>query len=432
MIKRIFTIIGLLWISQTAFSQENAGELKKLINQSFTYFPQFKELDQSLKVAENQIELAKSAGLPSIGANGSYRYTDPVSEINIGSGDQALHFQIMPNSSYSTMLNASYTLWDFGIVKADVARAKAGLQYAKTNIAYNQNQMAFQVASLYYQIAYLNKAIAIQDSVINFLAANKKDTEIKLRNGDAIKYDVLSIQSSIDLENNRKIDLQNSLDKQYALMEYTSGVKVSTSPADFSFPVVNQASLENALESAKNNNPEFLLLKDRIGMAEAELQQSKTGGRPSLSLLAGTGYANGYTPDIDKARYTYNAGVTLSIPIYQGGRAKKQVQLTQSQLQQTKLTEESLNNTYKRDIEQTFIDMKSNASSLLNANAQIKEAKEAQKLAQSRYKNGIGTNLELTNASTNVQRAMLRNLQYEYQLCIAELTLAKLSGVKYW
>jgi len=31
-----------------------------------------------------------------------------------------------------------------------------------------------------------------------------------------------------------------------------------------------------------------------------------------------------------------------------------------------------------------------------------------------------------------VQRAMLRNLQYEYQLCIAELTLAKLSGVKYW
>jgi outer membrane protein len=432
MIKRIFSIIGLLWISQAAYSQESTGELKKLINQSFSYFPQFKELDQAVQVSENQIALAKSVGLPSIDANGNYRYTHPVSEINLGNGDQALHFQIMPNNNYSTMLNASYTLWDFGMVKADVARAKAGLRYAKTNIAYNQSQMAFQVANLYYQIAYLKKAIEIQDSVIDFLLANKKDTEIKLKNGDAIKYDVLSIQSGIDQENNRKIDLQNSLDKQYALMEYTSGVKVSTSPADFNFPLTNQENLENLLASAKDNNPEFLLQHDRIGMAEAELAQSKTGGRPSLSVMAGTGYANGYTPDIDKARYTYNAGVTLNIPIYHGGRAKKQVILSQSQVQQSKLAAESLNNTYRKDMEQALIDVKSNASSLLNANAQIKEAKEAQKLAQSRFRNGIGTNLELTNASTNVQRALLRNLQYEYQLCMARLTLAKLSGEKYW
>ena len=432
MIKRIFSIIGLLWISQAAYSQESTGELKKLINQSFTYFPQFKELDQAVQVSENQIDLAKSAGLPAIDANGNYRYTNPVSEINLVNGDQALHFQIMPNNNYSTMLNASYTLWDFGIVRADVARAKAGLRYAKTNIAYNQSQMAFQVANLYYQIAYLKKAIEIQDSVISFLLANKRDTEIKLKNGDAIKYDVLSIQSGIDQENNRKIDLQNSLDKQYALMEYTSGMKVSTSPADFNFPLINKENLENVLASAKDNNPEFLLLNDKIGMAEAELAQSKTGGRPSLSVMAGTGYANGYTPDIDKARYTYNAGVTLNIPIYHGGKAKKQVTLSQSQVQQSKLAAESLNNTYRKDIEQALIDVKSNASSLLNANAQIKEAKEAQKLAQSRYRNGIGTNLELTNASTNVQRALLRNLQYEYQLCLARLTLAKLSGEKYW
>jgi outer membrane protein len=432
MTKRIFSIIILLWSSQMAYSQAVNGDLKTLINQSFSYFPQFKELDQALDVAGKQIDLAKSAGLPSIEADGNYRYTNPVSEINIANGDQSLHFQIMPNNSYSTMLNARYTLLDFGTVKANVARAKVALQYANTNIAYNQSQMAFQVASLYYQIAYIKKAIAIQDSVIAFLAANKKDTEIKLKNGDAIKYDVLSIQSGIDLENNHKIDLQNSLDKQYALMEYTTGMKWTSSPADFNFPLVSQGNPDQTLESAQEKNPEFLLLKNRIDMAEADLKQSKTGGRPSLSLLAGTGYANGYTPEIDKARYTYNAGVTLSIPIYQGGRAKKQVSLSQSQLQQTKLSEESLNNTYKKDIEQTLIDIKSNASSLLNSAAQIKEAKEAQKLAQSRFRNGIGTNLELTNASTNVQRALLRNLQYEYQLCQAELTLAKLSGVKYW
>jgi outer membrane protein TolC len=53
-------------------------------------------------------------------------------------------------------------------------------------------------------------------------------------------------------------------------------------------------------------------------------------------------------------------------------------------------------------------------------------------LATTRFKNDIGTNLEITNASTNVQRAELNKLQYEYQLCLAKVELAKLMGYKYW
>jgi len=430
--KTLFIIISFLSASLALRAQENTADLKTLINQSFSYFPAFKELGQALDVEQQRIELAKAAGLPSVQATGSYRYINPVSQINVPLGNQVLDFQIMPNNNYSTMVNASYTLWDFGVVKAGVDRAKTGLQYAKDNLEYNHNQMAFQVGSIYYQIAYLKEAIAIQDSVINFLAANKKDTEVKFKNGDALKYDVLSIQSSIDQEGNRKIDLQNSLNKQYALMEYTSGIKVAASPSSFVFPFSNQKNINEALDNAENSNPEFKLIQDRIKQAEAELKVSSTYGKPSLTMNAGTGYANGYTPQIDKFRYNYSAGVTLNIPIYQGGRARKQVRLAKSQLIQTQFSRETLSNSYRKDIQQATIDIASNTSSLVNSSQQINEAKEAQKLAQSRYKNGIGTNLELTNASTNVQRAELTNLQYEYQLCIAQLLMARITGLQYW
>lgn len=426
----IITIICASYCS--LYAQGQTADLKTLINQSFTYFPQFKELGQAMDVEQQRILLAKSAGLPSVQATGSYRYTNPVSQISIPSGNNVLAFQIMPNNNYNTSVDASYTLWDFGVVKAGVDRAKAGLEYAKDNLEFNQNLMAFQVGNIFYQIAYLNDAIAIQDSVINFLEVNKKDTEVKFKNGDALKYDVLSIQSSIDQEGNRKIDLQNSLNKQYALMEYATGLKVTANTSDFIFPQENQNDLNEALAEAQNNNPEFRLIKDRIRQAEAELKVSQTGGRPSFVVSGGTGYKNGFTPDIDKFRYNYSAGITLNIPIYQGGRARKQVRLSQSQLAQSKFSEESLSNTYRKDIQQALIDIKSNTSSLVNSARQIAEAKEAQKLAHSRYKNGIGTNLELTNASTNVQRAELTNLQYKYQLCIAQLTMARLTGLSYW
>lgn len=430
--KKLFIIYLLLLYTGISFAQEKTTDLQTLINQSFSYFPAFKELHQGLDIAQQQISLVKSSGLPTAQATGSYRYLHPVSEISIPTGADPVRFQIMPNNNYSTTVNASYTLWDFGVVKAGVERAKADLRAAEDHIAFTRNQMAFQVGSIYYQMAYLKEAIDIQDSVLYFLEANKRDTEIKFNNGDALKYDVLSIQSGIDQENNRKIDLQNSLNKQFALMEYATGIKVSTSTANFDFPEAAKVNLEGALQAAQNNHPEFKLAKDRIVRAEAEVNLSKTNGKPSLSVNAGTGFMNGYAPEIDKFRYNYSAGLTLNIPIYQSGRAKKQVRLAQSQLVQTQLLEETLSNAYRKDIQQAILDIGSNESSMMNAARQINEAKEAQKLAQSRYRNGIGTNLELTNASTNVQRAQLTRLQYVYQLCLSKLTLAKLTGVQYW
>jgi outer membrane protein len=430
--KKLFIIITLVSLSFAAGAQENKSVLNELINKSFTYFPRFRELSQTVESDQVRVELAKAAGLPSISASGGYRYAAPASKISIPAGNNVLDFQITPNNNYSASVDAQYTLWDFGVVKAGVDRAKTALQYSKDNIEVSRNQMAFEVASIYYQIAYLKNAIAIEDSVINFLTVNKRDTEVKFKNGDALKYDVLTILSSIHQEENRKIALQNDLDKQFALMEYVSGEKIDVNANDIVFPTRNTDDLQGALFRAQEQNPEFKLIRDRIAQLQAELVLSKTIGKPSLTLNAGNGFRNGFTPNIDRFRYNYTAGVTLNIPIYQGGKAKKQVRLSESELKSSQYAVESLNNSYRKDIDQAMIEVKSNTSSLQNSAKQVAEAKEAQKLAQSRYRNGIGTNLELTEASSNVQRAQLTDLQYRYKLCVAELTIAKLTGIKYW
>ncbi|QHS63636.1 TolC family protein [Chitinophaga agri] len=420
-------------LSLVAFSsqaQQANGDLKELINRSFTYFPRFSELEQSVKTQEERVTLSRSYGLPNVAGSAGYRYSHPVSEMTIPINGELNTFKIMPNSNYNTGVNVSYVLWDFGVVKANVESAKRAVQYAKDNIEYNKSQMAYQVAVVYYQIVYLQKAIAIQDSVLAFLKANKEDTEVKLKHGDALKYDVLSIQSTIDQENNTRIDLENSLAKQYNLLQYTTGVNVSDGQA-FDFPPATE-NKEGAFILAQQNNLEYTLLKDRVSQSEAGLEISKKAGLPSLTANASTGFANGYMPDLNQFRYNYAAGVTLSVPIYQGARARKQRQLAMSELKESQLAMATLNNIIQNDIKQAYTDIESNQSRLVNARQQVEEAKEAQKLAQSRYRNGTGTNLELTNASTNVQRAERSTLQYTYQLCLARLALASVLGTKYW
>jgi len=50
----------------------------------------------------------------------------------------------------------------------------------------------------------------------------------------------------------------------------------------------------------------------------------------------------------------------------------------------------------------------------------------------SKLKNGTGTHLETTAANTNLQRTLLNQLQLEYQVCNAQLEVARLTGKKFW
>ena len=101
-------------------------------------------------------------------------------------------------------------------------------------------------------------------------------------------------------------------------------------------------------------------------------------------------------------------------------------------LTQNKLAIETLTSDYKRDIQQALIDIQSNQERINNTKGQIEQAQTAEALAASRFKNGVGTNLEITNAATNLARAQFSRLQYEYQLCLAKTELVKLLGYKYW
>lgn len=408
--------------AQVAVNQE----LKNLITQSFGYFPKVKETEHSVLTAEQKLTLTQLNKLPDVNAEASYAYVRPKIEIPLN-GD---NFQFAPLHNLSGDFNATYALFDFGRLKANIERSKDDLQYAKHSADYVKNQLANQVAIIYYNIVYLQKTIGIQDSVLSYLNQNKQIVESKLRNGDALKIDLLNIQASIDNEENRKVDLKNSLQKQLNLLEYTTGTQQSNGKA-FDFDV-NLTDITSALGLAQANNTEFLLAKDRIKQAESDLAIAKTAEKPTVGLKAAAGIKNGYVPYIADMRFNYMAGIGLSIPIYNGGKFRQQQKIQEQLIRQQQLAVESLSSNYKKDIAQALTDIGTNLERIRNTKGQIEQAKAAQVLASNRFNNGAGTNLEITNASTNVQRAEFTKLQYEYQLCLSKLELTRLMGYSYW
>jgi outer membrane protein len=430
--KKTSLTIVLMGLLGSSFAQQVNGELKGLINQSFGYYPRFQELQQGVQVAEQRAELAGLATKPTVSAAGSYTYVAPVPNIPFPDGNGgSKNFKLQPNHNINTGVSILEPLYDFGRTRLSIERARLDVQQAKNNIEYNKSQMAAQVAGVYYTVIYLQRAIDIQDSVIAVLQENKKLVEDKYKNGDALRMDVLTMQNNIDIEQNRKADLQNQLQKQYNLLQFATGQTAAPSATGFDFSVGSVDSV-SALQTAQSSNYEFTMAQQRIRQAEADVAISQLSNKPSINLNGTTGFRNGFQPDIGQFKFNYAAGVSINVPLFNGGRDKKQTQIAQSIVKQNQLAVESLNNQYSRDIKQALTDVQTNQERLRTTADQVSIAKEALRVAQSRYKNGISTNVELLNANTNLQRVELAQVQYQYQMTLAQIELARLMGVKYW
>jgi outer membrane protein len=423
--KKILYTLSLLLIIQVSQAQVN-DELKNWIQQSFTHFPKLKELEKTSELGEIRIDVAQSNYLPNINGTASYSYVNPVSEKTFGTPGAESLLQFQPHNNYNVNVGLTQVLWDFGKTQAQIEKAKTELLITKQNTEVAKLQLATQVTSIYYSMIYLSKSIQLQDTVIAFYDHNKKIVEGKIKQGDALEIDLANIENTSSQEKNRKLEFQRQYDRQAALLTYTTGLTSEPGATEFNFLS------SSANQSSTQNNPELLVADQKVLGARSDQKLALQNRLPTLNFQAGAGFRNGYQPDIDKIRFNYLAGVTLSVPIFQGNRMQQNITIARKSVELNELSKNNLTASLQKDLESVQSDLKAYQEQIKNAQSQIDAAKEALRLTQVRYTKGVSTYLDLIYASTNLQRGLLNQWQYEYQQCLAKAELARLAGRKFW
>ncbi len=397
--RKTLIIALLFFVVRHAHAQANT-ELNTLILGSFTYFPRIKELNKAEELSEMRIEVAQTGYLPAVTGIASYTYLNPISqkEFVVGPNEtQLLKFQ--PYNNYNVNVGVTQLIWDFGKTKAQVEKAKADLLASRQNIESGKLQLASQVAGIYYSMIYLKLAAQVQDSVISSYEVNLRMVEGKIEQGDALQIEA-------------------------ALMRYSTGQSAE--------PGVDQFDFKTPAAGDLANNPDVLAANERISSARADLKYARTNRLPSLNFQGGAGFRNGYQPDINPNRFNYLAGVTLGVPIFQGGRLNKSYGLASKSMELNELSKATLTSTLLKDLESAQSDLKAYDEQIKNSVGQTDVANETLRLTEVRYKQGVATYLDLINASTNLQRANLNRLQYEYQRTLSQVEMCRLLGVRFW
>lgn len=406
-----------------AFGQQTSNEeLKTLIDSAFTHFPKMKEAENGMLLAGEKLRLTELNRQPEVTLDAGYNYIRPRIELPIN----GQKFQFAPVNNYTASLNGNYTLLDFGRQKALLEQSRLELTYSQHHKSNLQHQLAYQVANLYYYIVYLNKAIAIQDTIIATLAENKQVVAHQYQNGTALEIDLLSIISSMDSEENRKTELISLLNKQRILLEYIAGLS-SCNGTELD-PGLTPPQLEHSVYT----NPELTLLNDQYRQGLQQLSVVRLKEKPLVGLRASAGTRNGYIPDINELRFNYQGGLSLNVPLYNGGKLKQQAKIQERIAEQLHLAEESLAKQIDKDLFQAYEELQAAQERLARTTSQVQLAKKAVLLASNKLRLGTGTHLELTAANTTLQRILLNQLQLQLQACQAKLEIGRLRGTKFW
>lgn len=423
--KTVLFGFALLIVATCVQAQEIVNpELKSLLQKSVTYFPKVKEVELSVQLAEDKLKLVELNKYPDVTIDASYAYVQP--KIEVPFGEKA--FQFAPEHNISGAFNGTYALFDFGRLKASIEKSKLELQTAKHVAAQLEVSLFTQISQLYFQIIFAKKAIEIQNEVLALLNENKAMVEAQLKNGNALQLDVITIQSKIDNELNRKIDVETNLKKLLNLLNYATGVN-DIKETNLAL-TIKDYTLDEAIQVAIAQNPSLSIAKDKLSIAKSDIAITKLSQQPFIGLKASVGSRNGYLPAINDPRFNYNAGIGFSVPLFNGGKTKQLIKVQERGMELSENNIAVLMHDTEKDIQAALIDITSSQNRIKNSATQIQQAALAQKLSVAKLKNGTATPLEITSTNADYQRALLNQLQYQYQLCNAQVELLKAMGVQ--
>ncbi|UOQ98144.1 TolC family protein [Hymenobacter sp. 5317J-9] len=393
--------------------------------------PGITNLTELSNAASSRLSQTQSGFLPQITGTATYTRIDPV--VKLPFNGETLQFA--PNNNYDFHLTAQYLLLDFGKNAATVKVAESQVQTAQDNITVARRDLAFNAAQVYYNILFMRESIRVQNQQIASLQVHRNEMEKRVQGGVSTRFDVTTTDVRITQAQNTKLDLENQLRNQQVQL-----ARLLHKPAQADIPVKGRLTYEpqavdmaTELAKATENRPEVKLARDAEKTAELQAKLIEKSDLPSLGVGAQVGGKNGYIlPDINRIRFNTVGVVQLSVPIYDGGRNKKQrveaVANSRAALARTQDTQEQI----RADVRQAVNNMEFSQARLANAEQQVAQASDALTRAQGRYRYGVGQNLDVLDAETQLAQARLARAQAMYNYTLGQYQLRRATGEQIW
>ena len=397
--------------------------------------------DQDRNKADEQVSEAWAGVFPKITVNGLYsRYIEkpvlfiPANTPLLNPTNSTQKFSIGSDNAYSAGVNFSQTLFDR---KVGVALNIADTYHEYSQQAYHSTEqdIALAVKKAFYGVLLAQKLVEANRQGLEVVKANFENVQALYRHGNAAEYDLL--RANVQLANTEPllISAENNLLLAKNVLKNLLAVPLSQDielVGELTFEELSGEAMAEADQKAIATNPAIAQLALQESILEMNVSVEQSSYFPTLSIVGGYQWQ---TQDntFQFRNYlwanTFNVGLQLSYTLFDGLKSTSRVQQASIERQKVHLVRLKSEEGLKIQIQSIELKMLEARKRIEGQEKNITQAQQAVRIAQTRFKSGVGTQLELLDSQVAMTRAQTNYAQALYDYIIAKAEWQRAVGL---
>ena len=182
---------------------------------------------------------------------------------------------------------------------------------------------------------------------------------------------------------------------------------------------------EHAMDAALTNRPEMKAQEQRIQVSKLTLSSIKGERLPSVQAQGDYGLIGN---QVDNTLSTYNVGVIMSIPLFDGGQREGRIGESRGQLLQEEIKMNLVTRQITMELREALVTLTSAKEQLRIAKDGLKAAVTEVQLARERFRLLSSNSLELSNALSSLVRARDNMIDGLFRANASRVNLARAMG----
>jgi outer membrane protein len=320
----------------------------------------------------------------------------------------------------------SQLITDFGRTPNLLSSSKFQAKAEDENAAATRQQIVLAVDQAFYNVLETKALLKVaQDTVKarqNLVDQIKALTDAKLRSEIDLSFSKVDLARAKLLMLDSKNNYQASLSTLSAILGYPEQQNfdvVEGAPQTVNPPSADPVPL---VRQAMQMRPEILALQNEVSAAEKFGRAEHDLWWPTVTGLGAVGAAPVRDPNIT-SRYGAG-GVIVHIPLFNGFLYNARAKSADLETEVKRKRLQDLQDNVARDVRNGWLDTQK-AFERLSVTQQLREqAQLSLELADARYKLGLGTIVEYSQAELQQTDAQLQDTDAHYQYILSQLALA--------
>ncbi|MEL7332181.1 MAG: TolC family protein, partial [Cyanobacteria bacterium J06560_2] len=312
-------------------------------------------------------------------------------------------------------VGVNYDLLTGGNRAATIRSAELQQEVTALAVEAQEEQIRLTAANAYYALQESGEGIRINQSFLDEAARNLRDAQLRQEVGVGTRFDVL--RAEVQFANARQSVIQSQSQQQISRRDISRLLNLPPSASVSATPVAVAENwpltLEESIILAFQNRAELEQQLLQADISEQQRQIALSSVRPQVSLFAQYSpqtILEGASAFEDDFNDSVSIGAQFNMTLYDGGAARA---AARGQEIGAAIAEEQFSENLDQvrfDVEQAYFNLQANKENIATSEVAVAQAEEALALANLRLQAGVGTQLDVLTAQSELTDAEGNNV----------------------